>query len=89
MRLQVDFAGLPTDLQTPPIANLVGATQTASLSAFEACGAPGEVDNDAVHGYRYHMKDTSPSDSRWRELDWYVRSETVCVCCRNEREGDG
>ena len=51
----VTFANLHTAVQTPRIAEHIGATTVAiDGGLFEACGSPGEVENEVKRGNRYH-----------------------------------
>lgn len=73
----VDFRGLPTELQTIDMAVIAGATSTRSPVGFEACGSPGETENDPVLGHRYSMRDLRQGGNRMDELDWRMDSQTA------------
>ena len=54
----VDFAALPSEVQTAGMAEAIGALATsggAGGAGTEACGSPGEVANDPAQGHRFHM----------------------------------
>ena len=52
----VDFASLPTGMQSDAMARLVGAVDGArAADGTEACGSPGEVANEPRYGHRFHV----------------------------------
>jgi uncharacterized protein (DUF1501 family)/uncharacterized protein (DUF1800 family) len=66
----VDFASLPTVLQTLEMALIVGAADTRSSEGFQACGSPGELANDPMLGNRYYLANPNDNTQARRELDW-------------------
>ena len=52
----VDYANLPSDVQSPLIAVELGAgLSEIPAEGFEACGSPGEVANDPSLDHQYHF----------------------------------
>jgi len=51
----VNFKTLPDVLQTQQMAHQVGALQEIPETSHDACGSPGEVENDPALGHRYGM----------------------------------
>ena len=51
----VDFAALPTSVQTSAMATLLGAAADSVAGGVEACGSPGEVANDPALGHHFKM----------------------------------
>ena len=55
----VDFATLPSTLQTQEMADSVGANSETEPIGFEACGSRNEVENDPSLGNRYTIQQNS------------------------------
>ena len=58
----VTFQSLPVEMQTLPLANYVGAVQTAPEGGFEACGSRAEYENQPSFGHHY------PFSSKFNDL---------------------
>ena len=69
----IDFKNMPSDVQTTNIATLVGALGSRSNDGFEACGSPGEVENDPSLGFKYTMLMSSlyESSEQGEQTDQY------------------
>ena len=56
---QVDFAALPTSVQSPEMAALVGASGTSLVGGAEACGSEGEVANEPERDHFFKIWTTA------------------------------
>lgn len=73
---EIDFATLPTSVQTPGFAAAIGALiadGNSNVTGTEACGSFGEVANDPSFGNRYHSFLTIDDDFRIKEESDYLR----------------
>ena len=52
---EVDFAALPSTVQTAAMAELLGAAGASAAGGAEACGSPGEVANEPALGHHFAM----------------------------------
>ncbi len=52
---EVDFAALPSTVQTAAMAELLGAAGATAAGGAEACGSPGEVANEPRLGSHFAM----------------------------------
>ena len=71
----IDFATLPTSVQTPEFATSIGAiveNDDLSTTGTEACGSYGEVANEPSLGNRYHTFLTIDDDYRIDETTDYL-----------------
>ena len=82
----VTFQSLPVEMQTLPLANYVGAVQTAPEGGFEACGSRAEYQNEPSLGHHYPFA-SKFNDLRniYEELDYPCYSQGTrfleyCFC---------
>ena len=59
---EVDFANLPSNLQTDTLAELLDAIGDYPDIGFETCGSRGEVANEPAKGHRYQSTNTANAD---------------------------